>query len=223
MQKVLLFITLLTVFNAAPALAAPSLGDIDIPFRTITVDGSADDWSGISPVATDNQGDTTGPAGTDLKAVYVAMDSNFLYFRMDIWDPPFYIGKDPTNTDAGRPSFKVLQSSKIHIYGDIESGVWTEFTNIWRWVGSNQSVGESRINDHEHQLLYTGIEYGSVGNVTETKIPLDSFGNYQYVLFDFYIYGGNDDRYDGITISLLRQDGLAGNYRGCMLASGGYL
>jgi hypothetical protein len=61
--------------------------------RTITIDGSKQDWNGIAPAFTDPQGDSTdtNPAtnsGTDLKGIYLAKDQNFLYVLITLYGPP---------------------------------------------------------------------------------------------------------------------------------------
>lgn len=57
--------------------------------RDITIDGSFDDWTGISPIYT-----STGPSGNtgaaDFAAIYVFNDANYYYFRVTLWSdiPP---------------------------------------------------------------------------------------------------------------------------------------
>ncbi len=53
--------------------------EINIPSRTITVDGSPGDWAGISPVITDRTSDVSTVSGCDIKDVYVAEDSQNFY------------------------------------------------------------------------------------------------------------------------------------------------
>jgi hypothetical protein len=52
--------------------------------RDITVDGSFDDWAGLTPVYT-----TGAPSGTtnaaDFKAIYVYNDANYYYFYVQLW------------------------------------------------------------------------------------------------------------------------------------------
>ncbi len=70
-----------------------------IPSATITVDGDAADWSGISPARTDPQGDDSMDyTGDDIKAFYLAQDSENLYLRLDLWEnvnPSFANGPAP--------------------------------------------------------------------------------------------------------------------------------
>lgn len=58
------------------------------PMLPIAVDGQGGDWLPFSPVATDPQGDSTGGPHTDLKAVYVETDPNYVYLMLENYDPP---------------------------------------------------------------------------------------------------------------------------------------
>lgn len=66
------------------------LKKVEIPFRTIVIDGNDADWTGIQPIVTDPPGDENplyaGVPGTDLAAVYMAHDDTYLYFRMTFHD-----------------------------------------------------------------------------------------------------------------------------------------
>ena len=52
--------------------------------RDITIDGSFDDWTGLTPVYT-----TSAPSGltnaADFKAIYMYNDANNYYFRVTLW------------------------------------------------------------------------------------------------------------------------------------------
>ncbi len=61
--------------------------------KTIVIDGEIADWEGISPAIIDPKGDEDPESdfdGTDINSVYLAKDSNFLYFliTMHDGDPP---------------------------------------------------------------------------------------------------------------------------------------
>ena len=60
--------------------------------RTIIIDGDKTDWNGILPAFEDPQGDSFGPPGTDLKGIYLAKDSDYLYVLMTLYDPPITDG-----------------------------------------------------------------------------------------------------------------------------------
>jgi hypothetical protein len=63
-----------------------------IAVRTITVDGNVGDWGDNLPMSIDPQGDWDSPLGSgqaiDISAVYLAKDSAYLYWRVDLWDGP---------------------------------------------------------------------------------------------------------------------------------------
>ncbi len=54
----------------------------ELPFRTINVDGSPNDWAGIPPLVVDPTDDGLNPY-EEIVAVYAANDENFLYFLME--------------------------------------------------------------------------------------------------------------------------------------------
>ena len=64
------------------------LTTVQIPERTISIDGDDADWDGISPVVIDPAGDQQAAYvnvdGTDIAKVYLAHDAEFLYFRMTL-------------------------------------------------------------------------------------------------------------------------------------------
>ena len=53
-------------------------------YRTITIDGSFDDWTGLAPIYT-----TAAPSGNtdaaDVEAIYMFDDPNYYYFRVTLW------------------------------------------------------------------------------------------------------------------------------------------
>jgi hypothetical protein len=63
-----------------------------IQTRSITIDGSKADWDGIPPAFLDPEGDSTGPPGSDIKALYLAKDDTFLYVLMTLYGPPIADG-----------------------------------------------------------------------------------------------------------------------------------
>ena len=77
--------------------------------RDITIDGSFDDWTGLTPIYT-----TGAPSGNtdaaDFEAIYVYNDANYYYFRVTLWtdiDPgsgqfPYYVNMlFDTDNNAG--------------------------------------------------------------------------------------------------------------------------
>ncbi|HEY9249560.1 MAG TPA: hypothetical protein VIO38_10525, partial [Rariglobus sp.] len=91
---------LLTSDNAGPAELAPDAGALRYAMAgltiaphstaaTITVDGSGADWPAGAKVYDDATGDNAG-AASDVKAVWIANDANYLYLRVDTWNSHDY-------------------------------------------------------------------------------------------------------------------------------------
>lgn len=71
-------------------LCAAILGTVNASagqWKRITIDGSFDDWAGVTPANVDAQ-DSTGT--WDLKDVYLANDDEFLYVRVTLYAPGDY-------------------------------------------------------------------------------------------------------------------------------------
>lgn len=59
----------------------------EIPTRTIATDGNMSDWAGLPPVLIGAVGDDDYDLpGDDIQAMYLAKDTNFMYFAMTIAD-----------------------------------------------------------------------------------------------------------------------------------------
>ncbi|MDD2714516.1 MAG: carboxypeptidase-like regulatory domain-containing protein [Candidatus Wallbacteria bacterium] len=56
-------------------------------YRTITVDGSITDWSGVTPILSDPQDLPSSLAGCDIKAVYLAQNASYYYFGFEFYGP----------------------------------------------------------------------------------------------------------------------------------------
>src|SRR5262245_32823839 len=72
---------LLTLCITLTALSQASAGT----FKHIAIDGSFADWAGVPVAITDDEGDTSGLGGFDLREVYVANDDQYLYVRVVIY------------------------------------------------------------------------------------------------------------------------------------------
>jgi hypothetical protein len=69
----------------------------------IQIDGSFDDWDGQVPVlVTDPSGD--GGSGRDIKAVYLANDSQYLYVRIESYNSNVYDGNEIAGIDGDNNS-----------------------------------------------------------------------------------------------------------------------
>jgi hypothetical protein len=135
----------------------------EIPTRTITIDGLPGDWAGIKPVLVDPQGDSTCGTGTDIKSVFVAQDSEYLYWRIDTWSGAFLFSEEWMG-----PGISIMQNRDTLSPGDIEMGIHDNSYGMNGWI-SQIDVPNPPI------LLYSGPEYGWGNSVAEGKIPLSVF------------------------------------------------
>ncbi len=142
------------------------LTTVQIPERTISIDGNDADWAGIPPVVSDPEGDQAPPyadvPGTDIANVYLAHDAGFLYFRMTL-----YNGGPITNTGYFVEFQQYLY--QLHTPGDIlvwpsdEGGSW----GVW--------VADRTGAERGH---YSGSDWLAVANGwLEWKVPLADVQN----------------------------------------------
>ncbi len=92
-----------------------------IPYRIISVDGDISDWYGIKPIITDPAFDDSGSyTGTDIKNIYLAVDSTKIYTRIDLTDdapnmvlPAFYaIGLESQDDPRYKNATLLIQYDK---------------------------------------------------------------------------------------------------------------
>ena len=66
------------------------LETVEIPFRSMTIDGDNADWAGLAPVVRDPAGDEnpqySSVIGTDLGDLFMARDDTYLYFLLTMHD-----------------------------------------------------------------------------------------------------------------------------------------
>jgi hypothetical protein len=152
----------------------------EIPTRTITIDGLPEDWAGIEPVLVDPQGDSTCGTGTDIKSVFVAQDSEYLYWRMDTWSGTFSLS-------GPSPAIEINQTKDL-LPGDIEMVILDDSSGMHGWIFESN-------NPNPPRALYSGPEYGWVDSVAEGKIPLSVFSGTDF----YHIYG---KYYSGVPAEL---------------------
>ncbi len=150
-------------------LEAEPFGTVNIPVvasGAITVDGDMSDWSGlgISPVYTDVSGNNKPDfQGTDIKALSLAKDDQFLYLAMELHDGP--------------PSQEVMywvtarqQYDDRQTVGD--RGAWAGWDSTNGWKGQ---TGKWQGASWQGSGSYPGN--GAPGaDVMEWKVPLDELG-----------------------------------------------
>lgn len=135
------------------------LGAVQIPYRTIPLGSS--DWSGIPPVMTDPQGDkdpSAPGAGTDLAAVYFARDSEYVYFRMTLYDGA------PIANCAYVVEFTQYQY-QLHTPGDVLVMVDTNANHPWLVQVYDRGPG-SFIDSFPEDHVAVGTNY------IEWKVPI---------------------------------------------------
>jgi len=124
--------------NTFKPISSRLLRTVEIPFAQITIDGYDSDWAGVPPVETDPEGDeenlgfATIP-GSDLKAVYIAHDDTYLYFRMTMYDG------GPTAANYVVEFQQYLNQG--HTPGDIRCGASYDGTNKWVHVADRGPGG----------------------------------------------------------------------------------
>jgi hypothetical protein len=150
--------------NTFKPVSASKLRIVEIPFRSIVIDGNDADWSGISPVVEDPAGDkdpmySTVP-GTDLANVYMARDDTYLYFMMTMHDGgPL---QDP-------PTLYVVELqqylNQIHTPGDLIASV--SYTPDAGWT---VSIG---VRGPGGQVALYPSDYVGIGTgMLEWKVPI---------------------------------------------------
>ena len=85
---------------------------MQVPPKTIVIDGMTADWAGVAPILSDPSGDDTAPDehGTDLARVYLARDSMWLYFLMTLHDGA------PRTPSAANQHFHYSVDIMQHLY-----------------------------------------------------------------------------------------------------------
>jgi len=154
-----------------------SFASIEIPTRTITIDGMSGDWSGIDPILNDEQGDSICEEGTDITKYYLAKDNNYLYWRVD--------------TQSGNFTFEerilvLLFYESGAPNGPYPNGITVNVTDY------NEAFVAARYTNNEWTVLYGGPEYGVVGQVAEGKILLTEFNPFTIEYINTYYWRGPD-------------------------------
>lgn len=147
--------------NVLKPIWAGTLSKVEIPFRTITIDGDDADWAGIPPVVEDPVGDEepeyAAIPGTDLANVYMARDDTYLYFRMTMHDG------DPVEALYVVEFQQYL--TQIHTPGDRIIGAENDGISWSVWVGDRTMLGDCA-------LSYPADHVGAGSAMIEWKVPI---------------------------------------------------
>ncbi|MBC8493063.1 MAG: hypothetical protein H8D43_04685 [Chloroflexi bacterium] len=151
------------MMNSGGIMATPA--PTPTPALPIVIDGKDDDWVGVAPVLEDPQGDSLLGGDTDLRAVYLAQDDNFVFIMVQ--------------TDESLKKEQALVELSLDLRSHNPCGHNSElYTNI-----------------HPNNILMAweenpcGTKYpfpvpGAVvswGDVLEIQIPQSSLGEHTYV------------------------------------------
>jgi hypothetical protein len=75
----------LTINHVTDEAGSPIAPNSQMSFVSgIMIDGSFDDWEGLPVLFSNVQGN---PSATDFKDVYAYSDTNYIYFRLTLWEP----------------------------------------------------------------------------------------------------------------------------------------
>ena len=132
----------------------------EVPKATITIDGDQSDWSGISPLIVDDINDSEADeTGTDIKNVYLAKDSCYLFVRFDFKDA------DPNKNILYHLNFQYGQ-------GD------TNRYEIVMFFSDNEWIVELRFDrDNNYQWVLVYTDSCAVGNkLLEARVCLNKLG-----------------------------------------------
>lgn len=151
------------VINSGGVIALPT--PTPTPILPIVVDGRDDDWAGEAPVLEDQEGDSLAGSETDLRAVYLVQDDNFVFIMVRTVDS---LTKEQSTVELDldlRPGNTCGHNHELH-------------TNI----RSNNTL--SAWEDNPCGKLDPFPVIGVIvswGSVLEVQIPQVSLGEHAYV------------------------------------------
>ena len=161
-----------------------------IPNATITIDGKADDWAGIVPILNDSMGDSTCGSGTDIKDVYLAMDGEYLYWRMDTSSGIYKFN----DSNAVGPDIRFYNMKSD---GSLSNDI------MFQMIGGGDNYSITTKDSSGNWTSYDpGSGYGQISDIAEGKIPLSLFSDNLYNWFWVGFYGNanvNDPTCDQVS------------------------
>lgn len=159
-----------------------------IPDGTINVDGNPNDWKDIPVAISDPIGDsiTLNAKTVDLKDIYVAKDSKYLYIRGD------YTSSNYSSSERdGGFTFKFKKEITGNNEGDLEFRFFERRNGIWlsKFINGNHEGFNDRypsVQDSEAKR----------GDIYELKVPLNSIGNPNGMYFSYSFYCCDNTSFD---------------------------
>jgi hypothetical protein len=159
----------------------------------IRVDGLANDWFLVPPIAEDEKTPSRG-SGSDIRQVDMAQDPDNVYFMIKL--------NKKSNT-------KYNYQLQIH---NIKDNTGRDFGATLGHVNNSERNWQGRIvedwwEEKDNHTLYKGVSPAGVKEAVELKIPLSVFGELADVQVDFVFQkldkGGNAlDRVDKFRLRL---------------------
>lgn len=195
MNSAFIIISLLAIVFAPLCYANDSngCGLFVIPFsNTITIDGNISDWSSISQVFTDPEGDNyipPGELGTDLESFSIARDNEFLYLMITLYDG------DPKTDYITQYGFQANQiDDSVQPDDHLAKAYTSDASNWFSGVHVRSTTGGGDISQYPSEYVGTGP------NFIEWKVALPDMGVIDGKYVNVYIHtGGYDvsDYFDG--------------------------
>lgn len=188
------------------------LEPILLPTVSIVIDGDRSDWQGIQPIISDKEDDENPDAdfdGTDLKALYLARDNEFLYHMITLHDddPPV-----DRNLVYSINYNKYPGNSGDSVPGDQASAVFLSYPPDGDMVVD--------FGDDSNGIYRYSPDYAAIGNkFLEYKIPLEDMKSIHDKFPNIYAHMLEVDD-DGLLIYQVSDD-IVGT-TGIIDSGGGY-
>lgn len=163
--------------SRAEAYVSTLSENISVPTRTITLDGSTQDWDGISPVLTDTTGEVTY-SGLDISAMYVAQDDSYIYVRIDRASSTDV----PTNGEDYNYWVYFKDTTGVTDFG-IEAYHWEEGPSV-------------RLHQGDYNIVIEGLSSHVSGTSMEFAVPKGYVNHTLYTVDVFTHHTVNDSWVD---------------------------
>jgi hypothetical protein len=189
----------LSAFLINPALSVTvEAADLSVfPQATITLDGLDDDWAGIVPMIVDPQesmqSDASLPASQDITAVYMAIDDDYVYCRIDV------AGRYDLNTaqDSG-PTVMFSNGNNDLVWTNVQSRVWMTTNGVSGVVFKFVNGIEVPWNERPQG------DGAVIGGIAEMRIPRSAFADIYVQTLSANYYRGGESNSDVTNELLLR-------------------
>jgi hypothetical protein len=148
-----------TVNGVKDLLGHPADNSVSSFRPTIVIDGSFDDWAGVTPINASFDGSplpANNPTVPDFKDIYVWDDINFIYFRVTTWEPT------------------ILQGNQFSMFFDTDNN---QYTGYLYWHGSELVVthgnGYSEVGNIYNGGAINGLNWLCLPSGTDTNFEFE--------------------------------------------------